>query len=43
MPFAGFTATAPNNSHAFLKLKFGPGAIENPEYSNPTIKCLGQD
>ncbi|NXY80653.1 FKRP protein, partial [Glareola pratincola] len=31
MAFAGFTAMAPNNARAFLELKFGPGAIENPE------------
>ncbi|XP_074023318.1 ribitol 5-phosphate transferase FKRP [Numenius arquata] len=43
MAFAGFTAMAPNNARAFLELKFGPGAIENPEYPNPDIKRLGQD
>ncbi|XP_075581534.1 LOW QUALITY PROTEIN: ribitol 5-phosphate transferase FKRP [Pelecanus crispus] len=43
MPFAGFTAMAPNNVRAFLELKFGPGAIENPEYPNPAVKRLGQD
>ncbi|KAM6033166.1 LOW QUALITY PROTEIN: ribitol 5-phosphate transferase FKRP [Chlamydotis macqueenii] len=43
MPFAGFTAMAPNNARAFLELKFGPGAIENPEYPNPAVKRLGQD
>ncbi|NXS94567.1 FKRP protein, partial [Jacana jacana] len=35
MAFAGFTAMAPNNARAFLELKFGPGAIENPQYPNP--------
>ncbi|NWX45252.1 FKRP protein, partial [Steatornis caripensis] len=43
LPFAGFTAMAPNNARAFLELKFGPGAIENPEYPNPGVKRLGQD
>ncbi|NWU87674.1 FKRP protein, partial [Onychorhynchus coronatus] len=38
--FAGFTAMAPNNARAFLELKFGPGAIENPEYPNPAVKRL---
>ncbi|NXK56328.1 FKRP protein, partial [Chauna torquata] len=42
LPFAGFTAMAPNNARAFLELKFGPGAIENPEYPNPAVKRLGQ-
>ncbi|NXF64598.1 FKRP protein, partial [Ciccaba nigrolineata] len=40
LPFAGFTAMAPNNARAFLELKFGPGAIENPEYPNPAVKRL---
>ncbi|NXE86006.1 FKRP protein, partial [Cochlearius cochlearius] len=43
MAFAGFTAMAPNNARAFLELKFGPGAIENPEYPNPAVKRLGSD
>ncbi|NXE16842.1 FKRP protein, partial [Lophotis ruficrista] len=43
MRFAGFTAMAPNNARAFLELKFGPGAVENPEYPNPAVKRLGQD
>ncbi|KAM6111606.1 ribitol 5-phosphate transferase FKRP [Phoenicopterus ruber ruber] len=43
VPFAGFTAMAPNHARAFLELKFGPGAIENPEYPNPAVKRLGQD
>uniref|UniRef100_A0A8C3CP64 Ribitol-5-phosphate transferase n=1 Tax=Cairina moschata TaxID=8855 RepID=A0A8C3CP64_CAIMO len=38
----GFTAMAPNNARAFLELKFGPGAVENPEYPNPAVKRLGQ-
>ncbi|XP_047912105.2 LOW QUALITY PROTEIN: ribitol 5-phosphate transferase FKRP [Anser cygnoides] len=42
LPFAGFTAMAPNNARAFLELKFGPGAVENPEYPNPAVKRLGQ-
>ncbi|NXF42062.1 FKRP protein, partial [Nyctibius bracteatus] len=40
VPFAGFTAMAPNDARAFLELKFGPGAIENPEYPNPAVKRL---
>ncbi|NXW52489.1 FKRP protein, partial [Nyctiprogne leucopyga] len=40
MPFAGFTAMAPNNPRLFLELKFGPGAIESPEYPNPAVKRL---
>ncbi|XP_074666283.1 ribitol 5-phosphate transferase FKRP [Strix aluco] len=43
LPFAGFTAMAPNNARAFLELKFGPGAIENPEYPNPAVKRLAED
>ncbi|KAM9270704.1 LOW QUALITY PROTEIN: ribitol 5-phosphate transferase FKRP [Cariama cristata] len=43
MPFAGFTRHGTNNARAFLELKFGPGAIENPEYPNPAVKRLGQD
>ncbi|NXL09559.1 FKRP protein, partial [Mesembrinibis cayennensis] len=43
MAFAGFTAMAPNNARAFLELKFGAGAIENPEYPNPAVRRLGQD
>ncbi|KAM6225823.1 ribitol 5-phosphate transferase FKRP isoform 1-T2 [Porphyrio hochstetteri] len=43
MAFAGFTAMAPNDARRFLELKFGPGAIENPEYPNPDIRRLGQD
>ncbi|XP_051632752.1 LOW QUALITY PROTEIN: ribitol 5-phosphate transferase FKRP [Manacus candei] len=41
--FAGFTAMAPNNARAFLELKFGPGAVENPEYPNPAVKRLERD
>ncbi|XP_027563649.1 fukutin-related protein [Neopelma chrysocephalum] len=41
--FAGFTAMAPNNARAFLELKFGPGAVENPEYPNPAVKRMGRD
>ncbi|NXC34668.1 FKRP protein, partial [Campylorhamphus procurvoides] len=40
VPFAGFTAMAPNDARAFLELKFGPGAIENPEYPNPAVKRM---
>ncbi|NXP43505.1 FKRP protein, partial [Heliornis fulica] len=35
MAFAGGTVMAPNEARRFLELKFGPGAIENPEYPNP--------
>uniref|UniRef100_A0A8B9VUT8 Ribitol-5-phosphate transferase n=1 Tax=Anas zonorhyncha TaxID=75864 RepID=A0A8B9VUT8_9AVES len=42
LPFAGFTAMAPNNAREFLELKFGPGAVEKPEYPNPAVKRLGQ-
>ena len=31
LPFAGGTASVPNNHRAFLELKFGPGAIEHPD------------
>ncbi|EMP27085.1 Fukutin-related protein [Chelonia mydas] len=40
LPFAGFTALAPNNYRSFLELKFGAGVIENPEYPNPALKKL---
>ncbi|NXY91922.1 FKRP protein, partial [Alcedo cyanopectus] len=43
IPFAGFTAMAPNNARAFLELKFGPGAIETPQYPNPAVKRLDKD
>ncbi|XP_068765943.1 ribitol 5-phosphate transferase FKRP [Struthio camelus] len=43
LPFAGFTAMAPNDVRAFLELKFGPGAIENPEYPNPAVKRLERE
>ncbi|XP_020642794.3 ribitol 5-phosphate transferase FKRP [Pogona vitticeps] len=38
--FAGFLALAPNNFRSFLELKFGEGAIENPEYPNPALKKM---
>ncbi|NXN11054.1 FKRP protein, partial [Indicator maculatus] len=38
--FAGFTAMAPNDPRGFLEFKFGPGAIEKPEYPNPAVKRL---
>ncbi|NXB37064.1 FKRP protein, partial [Eulacestoma nigropectus] len=41
--FAGVTAKAPNDPRAFLELKFGPGAIESPEYPNPDVRRLAQD
>ncbi|NXI38424.1 FKRP protein, partial [Galbula dea] len=40
LPFAGLIAMAPNDTRAFLELKFGPGAIEKPEYPNPAVKRL---
>ncbi|XP_071276797.1 ribitol 5-phosphate transferase FKRP-like [Agelaius tricolor] len=43
VPFAGLVAKAPNAPRAFLELKFGPGAIENPEYPNPGLRRLAQD
>ncbi|KAM7004071.1 ribitol 5-phosphate transferase FKRP [Passerculus sandwichensis] len=43
VPFAGVRARAPNEPRAFLELKFGPGAIENPEYPNPALRRLAQD
>ncbi|XP_025915812.1 fukutin-related protein [Apteryx rowi] len=43
LPFAGFTAMAPHDVRAFLELKFGPGAIENPEYPNPAVRSLRED
>ena len=33
--FIGLKASAPNNVREFLELKFGKGAIENPQYPNP--------
>ncbi|KAK4319094.1 hypothetical protein Pmani_009927 [Petrolisthes manimaculis] len=35
--FAGVLAYAPNNVRDFLELKFGPGAIETPQYPNPDL------
>lgn len=35
--FAGRKVSAPNNVRDFLELKFGKGAIENPEYPNPHV------
>ncbi|NWX36002.1 FKRP protein, partial [Notiomystis cincta] len=43
LEFAGVVAKAPNDPRAFLELKFGPGAIENPEYPNPEVRRLAQD
>ncbi|NXP78726.1 FKRP protein, partial [Ramphastos sulfuratus] len=42
VPFAGFTAMAPNDPRGFLELKFGPGVIEKPEYPNPAVKRLAE-
>ncbi|NXQ57689.1 FKRP protein, partial [Anthoscopus minutus] len=41
--FVGVVAKAPNDPRAFLEFKFGPGAIENPEYPNPQVRRLAQD
>ncbi|XP_068035054.1 ribitol 5-phosphate transferase FKRP-like [Anomalospiza imberbis] len=43
VPFAGVLAKAPNDPRGFLELKFGPGAIESPEYPNPEVRRLAQD
>nr|XP_021405430.1 fukutin-related protein [Lonchura striata domestica] len=43
VPFVGVVAKAPNDPRAFLEFKFGPGAIENPEYPNPEVRRLAQD
>lgn len=43
VPFVGVMAKAPNDPRAFLEFKFGPGAIENPEYPNPEVRRLAQD
>ncbi|NXX80978.1 FKRP protein, partial [Urocolius indicus] len=32
LEFGGFMAMAPNDARGFLELKFGPGAIERPQY-----------
>ncbi|XP_044736368.1 fukutin-related protein [Chrysoperla carnea] len=34
--FLGKTVPSPNNIRDFLELKFGKGAIENPQYPDPT-------
>ncbi|NWS36856.1 FKRP protein, partial [Polioptila caerulea] len=41
--FVGVVAKAPNDPRAFLEFKFGPGAIESPEYPNPQVRRLAQD
>ncbi|NXE58211.1 FKRP protein, partial [Casuarius casuarius] len=43
LPFAGFAAMAPAAPRPFLELKFGPGAIENPEYPNPAVRRRRDD
>ncbi|NXK75945.1 FKRP protein, partial [Amazona guildingii] len=37
LEFAGLRAMAPNSAREFLELKFGAGAIEKPEYPNPSV------
>ncbi|XP_015706673.1 fukutin-related protein, partial [Coturnix japonica] len=37
LAFAGFTAMGPNDPRGFLELKFGAGAIEEPQYPNPAV------
>uniref|UniRef100_A0A8C3QND0 Ribitol-5-phosphate transferase n=1 Tax=Cyanoderma ruficeps TaxID=181631 RepID=A0A8C3QND0_9PASS len=41
--FAGAVAKAPNEPRKFLEFKFGPGAVENPQYPNPGVRRLEQD
>lgn len=43
LPFAGFTAMGPNNPRQFLELKFGPGAVEEPQYPNPAVLRLRRE
>ncbi|NXR80240.1 FKRP protein, partial [Pycnonotus jocosus] len=38
--FVGVEAKAPNDPRGFLELKFGPGAVENPQYPNPGVRRL---
>ncbi|XP_065337033.1 ribitol 5-phosphate transferase FKRP [Cloeon dipterum] len=40
--FAGRKVSAPNNVRDFLELKFGKGAIENPQYPNPHLMKLNE-
>ncbi|KAM4637310.1 LOW QUALITY PROTEIN: ribitol 5-phosphate transferase FKRP [Amazona ochrocephala] len=40
LEFAGLTAMAPNSARE-SELKFGAGAIEKPEYPNPSVKRMG--
>ncbi|OPJ82447.1 fukutin-related protein [Patagioenas fasciata monilis] len=41
--FGGFTAMGPNSPRSFLELKFGAGAVENPEYPNPAVRRMRED
>ncbi|TRZ08410.1 hypothetical protein HGM15179_018700 [Zosterops borbonicus] len=41
--FAGLVAKAPNRPREFLEFKFGPGAVERPQYPNPGLRRLEQD
>ncbi|NWV19830.1 FKRP protein, partial [Origma solitaria] len=41
--FVGVQAKAPRDPRAFLELKFGRGALENPEYPNPAVRRLQDD
>ncbi|NWX25021.1 FKRP protein, partial [Aegotheles bennettii] len=43
LEFVGIQAMAPNHPREFLELKFGPGAIEEPEYPNPQLRRRAQD
>ncbi|XP_064556951.1 ribitol 5-phosphate transferase FKRP-like [Zonotrichia leucophrys gambelii] len=38
MPFAGGVGIGPKRAPRLPGVKFGPGAIENPEYPNPELK-----
>ncbi|NXK95712.1 FKRP protein, partial [Formicarius rufipectus] len=42
LEFGGFAVAAPNDARAFLELKFGRGAVENPEYPNPAVLRMGR-
>jgi len=41
--FVDELVSAPNNIHDFLELKFGEGAIENPEYPNPGVLRMPEE
>ncbi|XP_005139857.3 fukutin-related protein [Melopsittacus undulatus] len=43
LEFVGMMMMAPNRAREFLEFKFGAGAIENPEYPNPSVKRMGKE